>query len=203
MSPSSLIAATGLQDYFFQQIRQAFNNQKIDAAPHTEFYLVNMLSDFCHATKLHASPEKKQTPLAIQYLESLQMDQAEGFRLLKELGDFSLFFSGFFHDSLSRKTVDVDYYISMGGNAYHRLHSMIQSSKYGDAFRETFFELASNFVRFVDALSEISENCKVAKDSDLLRLYERWLSTGSERIRKKLNEFGIYPGSFQHPGTTH
>ena len=31
------------------------------------------------------------------------------------------------------------------------------------------------------------------RDRDLLRLYERWLRTGSERIRKLLLEAGLLP----------
>ena len=40
---------------------------------------------------------------------------------LRYLGDFSLFTSGFFSDSLSRRAVDVDYYVSMGEFAYGSL----------------------------------------------------------------------------------
>ena len=39
---------------------------------------------------------------------------------LKQIGDVSLFVSGFFSDSLRRKLVDVDYYVSIGGVAYQR-----------------------------------------------------------------------------------
>ena len=40
---------------------------------------------------------------------------------LRNLGDFSLFMSGFFPDSFRRRVVDVDYYVSMGEYAYGSL----------------------------------------------------------------------------------
>ena len=95
---------------------------------------------------------------------------------LKQIGDFSLFISGFFADSLHRKLVDVDYYVSIGGTAYTAL------SRYEtDTFSPVFAELAEKFIRFVDVLSEVSERASLCSNADLLRLYERWLKTGSRR----------------------
>jgi hypothetical protein len=107
---------------------------------------------------------------------------------LKQIGDLSLFMSGFFADSLHRKLVDVDYYVSIGGTAYTAL------SRYEtDAFSQVFAELADNFVGFVDVLSEVSERTSCSSNSDLLRLYERWLKTGSRRSGQLLAERGVVP----------
>jgi len=107
---------------------------------------------------------------------------------LKQIGDISLFVSGFFADSLTRKLVDVDYYVSIGGTAYTAL------SRYEtDTFSPVFAELAENFVRFVDVLSEVSERASCGSNADLLRLYERWLKTGSPRSGQLLAERGVVP----------
>jgi hypothetical protein len=107
---------------------------------------------------------------------------------LKEVGDLSLFVSGFFADSLRRKLVDVDYYVTIGGRAYDAL-----SRRETDAFSPVFAELAENFVAFVDVLSEVSERSSCASNVDLLRLYERWLRTGSSRSGQLLVERGVVP----------
>ena len=39
-------------------------------------------------------------------------------KLFRRIGDVSLYVGGFFQQSLSRKVVDVDYYIEVGGRAY-------------------------------------------------------------------------------------
>jgi len=62
-----------------------------------------------------------------------------------------------------------------------------------DTFSPVFAELADNFVRFVDVLSEVSERASCASNADLLRLYERWLKTGSRRSGQLLAERGVVP----------
>lgn len=198
-----LVRATGLEDYFRDEVRSAISNQKVPASDHTEFYLVRMLVDFSRSAALYDGGEQRELPLAIRYLQSLQAGRHEAFRLLKQLGDFALYISGFFQDSLNRRQVDLDYYICMGGNAYHRLSSLSRQRAISDSFEETFMELAEHFVRYVDVLGEVSERSKLFNASDLLRLYERWLSTGSERLKRKLNDHGIFPESFGKPETTH
>ncbi|KAB2843142.1 hypothetical protein F9K50_00435 [bacterium] len=188
-----LIHAAQVDDYFFEEVRSAFHKQKVRALPHTEFYLVRLLTDFCRRDNLYSAPGHEDTPLAILYLESLQSGGHEGLRLLKQIADFALYTSGFFQDSLLRQNIDLDYYASMGGSAYRRLHSRARETSHGEAFAETFRELSERFLHFVDVLAEISERSNILKDSDLLRLYEKWLSTGSERLKQKLEEFGIRP----------
>ena len=93
-------------------------------------------------------------------------------------------------DSLNRKLVDVDYYVSIGGSAYNAL-SRVET----DTFSPVFAELAEKFVGFVDVLSEVSERTSCASNADLLRLYEKWLKTGSRRSGQLLVERGVVPNS--------
>ena len=60
-------------------------------------------------------------PLALRLGRALGSGGLEQRARLRYLGDFSLFTSGFFSDSLSRRAVDVDYYVSMGEFAYGSL----------------------------------------------------------------------------------
>jgi hypothetical protein len=96
--------------------------------------------------------------------------------------------SGFFPDSFRRRTIDVDYYVSMGEYAYGSL-----SRRDEDAFAEVFGELARKFVGYMDVLADVSERTTVTSSADLLRLYEKWLRTGSSRDSRKLVDSGIVP----------
>ena len=58
-------------------------------------------------------------PLALKLAQALERSGSQQRATLKQVGDLSLFLSGFFADSLQRKLVDVDYYVSIGGYAYH------------------------------------------------------------------------------------
>ena len=60
---------------------------------------------------------------------------------------------------------------------------------------EVFSELSGRFTEFADLLSEISEASHLATNTSLLRLYERWIQTGSRRVAALLAERGIAPMS--------
>ena len=109
---------------------------------------------------------------------------------MRQIGDVALFVSGFFSDSLSRKLVDVDYYVSIGGCAYNAL-SRVET----DTFSSVFAELGEKFVGFVDVLSEVSERTSCSSNADLLRLYEKWVKTGSRRSGRLLVERGVVPNA--------
>jgi hypothetical protein len=115
--------------------------------------------------------------------------------LFRQVGDVSLYMAGFFQDSLSRKLVDVDYYIDMGGTAYQQV--VTRTSE--DTLRALYGELSEKFGRFVDVLAEISDKTSVRTEKDLLRLYELWVRTGSERAAKALQDAGINPSETVKP----
>jgi hypothetical protein len=76
----------------------------------------------------------------------------------------------------------------MGEYAYGSL-----SRRDEDAFAEVFGELARKFVAYMDVLADVSERTAVNSSADVLRLYEKWLRTGSVRDGRKLADSGIVP----------
>ena len=170
-------------EYFKELVEGALAHQRIAAGELTSFYVVNLLTGF-----LQRPAEEDETPLAFRLAEALDAAGMRQRANLKQIGDLSLFTSGFFADSLRRKLVDVDYYVSIGGTAYTAL-----SRNETDTFSPVFAELADNFIRFVDVLSEVSERASLCSNGDLLRLYERWLRTGSPRSGQRLAERGVVP----------
>jgi hypothetical protein len=110
------------------------------------------------------------------------------------MGDTALFVSGFFAQSLQDGAGGLRYYCDLGGHAYARLaHEHETPGRVGPA---VFGELASHFREFVDVLNEVSETTRLNTPLSLVRLYERWLQTGSRRAAALLGERGIAP----HPG---
>ena len=179
----AVVRRESASEYFKELVEGAIAHQRIAAGELTSFYVVNLLTGF-----LQRPAEEDETPLAFRLAEALEAAGMRQRSSLKQIGDISLFVSGFFADSLTRKLVDVDYYVSIGGTAYTAL------SRYEtDTFSPVFAELADNFVRFVDVLSEVSERASCGSNADLLRLYERWLKTGSPRSGQLLAERGVVP----------
>jgi hypothetical protein len=69
----------------------------------------------------------------------------------------------------------------------------------GRAFAEVFAELATKFRDFVDVLAEIRDSGRAADDFDLLRLYEVWMKTRSQRAERLLRANGIEPNTTIEP----
>jgi hypothetical protein len=173
-------------EYFKELVDGALAHQGIVANELTSFYVVQLLTGFLERRGDNATDE----PLGIQLARALEEGGFEQRAHLKQIGDVSLFVSGFFSDSLRRKLIDIDYYASIGGVAYHAL------SRYEtDTFSPVFAELAEKFIAFVDVLSEVSERSSCTSNQDLLRLYERWLKTGSRRSGQLLVERGVVPNA--------
>jgi hypothetical protein len=174
-------------EYFKDLVASSLARQHIHAADLTEYYLVNLLCQYVRLDAAAAAREDGE-PLAVRLARALQSVGSEQRARLRSLGDFSLFMSGFFSDSFRRRLVDVDYYVSMGEYAYGSLGKRDE-----DAFSEVFTELATKFVGFTDVLADISERTALSSHADALRLYEKWLRTGSERDGQRLVDRGILP----------
>lgn len=174
-------------EYFKDLVESSLARQHMQAADLTEYYLVNLLCQYIRLDAPSGLGDDGE-PLAVRLARALQSAGSEQRVRLRSLGDFSLFMSGFFSDSFRRKLIDIDYYVSMGEYAYASLGRRDE-----DAFSEVFAELANKFVGFTDVLADISERTALASHSDVLRLYEKWLRTGSERDGQRLVDRGILP----------
>jgi len=172
-------------EYFKELVDNALANQRMRAGELTAYYVVNLLAGF-----LQRPAEEDDEPLAFRFVRALESSGMRQRASLREIGDASLFISGFFSDSLRRKLVDVDYYVSIGGSAY-----TVLSRFDADTLSPVFGELAENFGRFVDVLSEVSERTSCTSNADLLRLYDKWLKTGSRRSGQLLVERGVVPNA--------
>src|SRR6185503_19084448 len=106
----------------------------------------------------------------------------------RRIGDVSLYVGGYFQESLNRKVVDVDYYIDIGGRAYGLVAGAEEPSH-----RSVYSELALKFKNLIDVLAEVSDQTQPRTEKDLLRLYELWVRTRSDRAAKALKEAGILP----------
>jgi hypothetical protein len=178
----TLVAA---EAYFHELVTDALARNKIKPQPETEFYLVHLLNRFV------STNSKLKEPLALMVKGAIEepLPQAKQ-QMFKHIGDISLYTAGYFQDSLSGKSVDVDYYISMGGIAYRHVCARTTD----EAHRELYRELAERFAKFVDVLADISSKTAGPKtQTDLLRMYDLWLQTKSERAARALQEAGIIP----------
>jgi hypothetical protein len=175
-------------EYFRELVEAAMQHQRLAAREVTSFYRVNLLAGFVHFDG--SSNGASEEALGVRFARALQQDGVRQRDELRQVGDMSLFVSGFFSDSLNRSLVDVDYYVQLGEYAYASLARQ-DDGTLGDVFDE----LAGKFPAFVDVLCEVSERTALTSNSDLLRLYEKWLRTGSRHSGDLLASRGIVPNA--------
>ena len=176
--------------FFKELVESALSRQQMRANELTSYYLVDLLCRFVRPDQRIPYNDNGDEPLAFRLERALESGGLEQRARLRNLGDFSLFMSGFFSDSFRRSVVDVDYYVSMGEYAYGSL-----SRREADAYGEVYSDLSRNFVPFMDVLADVSDQTTTRSSVDVLRLYEKWLRTGSPRDGQRLAERGIVPNA--------
>ena len=190
-----VLEVANLKEFFREHLHGALERQRVAIEDQTEHYVVNLLTLFARADALYEStPEgPRLKPLVVMLTEALEArSPGDRERGLQRLGDVSLFVAGFFAQSFSRKLIDIDYHIAMGGRAYRTLADGLVRGR-SRTLAQVFAELAEKFQPLVDALNDLSESSYRHTDRDILRLYEIWLKTGSRRSYRILRRLGVDP----------
>jgi hypothetical protein len=180
-----MLETGSLTALFHGLVQDAMQAQQIASSETTECYLVHLLERF-------AAPDRKDLldpPLGIDYLRAFELPAAQRFDKLRRVADTSLFVTGVFVDCLERGLVGADYYASLGRNAYAHLSNEMRRGGLGDSF----VELADRFPDFVRVLGAISALELFRTEQDTLRLYKRWLQTGSRHEAGLLIRRGVIP----------
>ena len=185
MGESPLIRRT-LTDFFRDLLQGAMRAHNVESSEDSEFYLVTLLERFAHPEAGWAS-----RPLALEYLESFHSPVAHRYSKLRHVGDTSLFLSGLFMESLERQIVPTSYYIALGRLAYQQLATLAGAP--GAARSDVFAEMAARFPDFVRVLTEISFAELFRGETQLVRIYTRWLRTRGQEDAQWLVRHGLVP----------
>lgn len=190
-SSSRVLTSGRLADYFEHRVRNAVDNQGAALDEHTQAYVVNLLASFATRDALVADDRTDllEEPLAVQMIRAMQAEPGRRFRLLRKIGDVSLYMTGYFSEALDRAPVDRSYYVDLGAGAYRRAAGSIAGST-DNPFRQLYCGLAARFGEIVEVLNEVSEHDQ-KRDVDILRLYDRYLETGSARLAARLAQLGV------------
>jgi hypothetical protein len=186
--PKSQPTLTAPHQFFSEELKTVMEKRGISAGPQSFEYLVDLMTRFLQSDTFfakNAEGKLEDNVLAQIYAQYVQSTPEMQQVLLRRLGDVCLMMTGFFADSLKRKVVDVDYYAGMGGAAYWQLSCNTSVGQ------PVYKELSVRFKTFSDVLGEMSERSGLQSNGDLLRLYEKWLYTGSDRLKNLLSEHGI------------
>jgi hypothetical protein len=200
--PSTIAIAPNITQYFQEVISDAIRVRQVEATVAATTYLVSLLCSFTHPDEEAGSSFNR--PLTFLLHDALEAPPAERFRRLRALGDHALYALGFFGGHIELKGVDRGYVSSVGSTAYTHAAAMLRtrarSHQAGQHGRErapdVLSELAAKFDRFAAVLADVAEGtlaCGARDERSIVKLYERWLKTGSSRLAEELGARGIVP----------
>jgi hypothetical protein len=185
--------SANLEGFFHDVVDDAMRQKQVAATEPAELYLVSLLTEYARPDA--RSSETLERPLTLLLDEALNAPPQERFERLRVLGDGVLYVSGFFAQHLETRGVEVRYVTSLGARAYDGAGRMLRGAA-NDNAPDLFFELAENFAEFAKLLNAVAEKLSLAaapSSLGLLKLYERWLKTGSEQLGSELMQRGLVP----------
>lgn len=168
-----------LASFFLEELIKINEKRGKELTQESVWYLSNVLLSGLNKEFVFRDNQK-------QYLVDLYdksrnaVSRQEKFINYKYLGDYSLFISGYFTESIS-DLVGVDYYIDMGSQAY------IQASLLNDG---PYIELSKRYPYCVSLINEFSAG-RISRSTDIFKLYSFWMSTKSKYAKEKLFTLGI------------
>jgi hypothetical protein len=201
MSSGKIDLSPDIDGFFEQAVNDAIRARQVEATAAAARYLAGILGDYARGA---IGDETLGRPLTFQLRDALAAAGAERFRRLRTIGDGVLYVLGFFGASFTRRGADRDYVMQVGSSAYGHASAMLRCNGNGSAAPDVLGELAQKYGRFVEVMGEIADGVLAAAagdDSGVLKIYERWQLSGSERLADELTQLGLFP--IRAPGGVH
>jgi hypothetical protein len=193
-----ILLSGNMNEFFRGVVDDAIRTRGYDATDAAESYVVALLADFARPDPLCG--ETLTRPLTLLLEEALSAVGLERFERLRTVGDGVLYVSGFFGDHLEQRGVHDDYVSILGARAYDFASQMLRqqgtTTTDGAAAPDLFRELAVKFDMFVELLRNVADALQAraaTTPSAMVRVYEKWLRTGSAPLAEALAARGMMP----------
>jgi hypothetical protein len=178
-------------------VDDAIRARGYEATDAAESYVVALLADFAKPDPLCGQTLTR--PLTLLLEEAMSAVGLERFERLRTVGDGVLYVSGFFGDHLEQRGVHDDYVSILGARAYDFASQMLRQRNAASdltAAPDLFRELAVKFDMFVELLRNVADALQAraaTTPSAMVRVYEKWLRTGSAPLAEALAARGMVP----------
>ena len=179
--------------FFVDEIEAAQEKLNIEVSPHSKLYLLHLLKHLSESRDFFFSDVVQEKPLGIVIMEALHKNLFERTRDLKAVGDLSLIFSGLYPEHLTRRTVDIDYFIETGKRSYSLLSEAYGPYRTKQELHNLYSLLVAEFISLIEILTEISGELNFMDEANIPRALSRWHSTRVRRYLEILNRHRIVP----------
>jgi hypothetical protein len=183
--------------FFAGLVGEALEERRVEATEAVRVYVSGLLADYARPGAL--TRDALERPVTLLLAEAKESVGRERFERLRALGDGTLYVCGFFAEHLENRGVTLRYVESIGAQAYDGAASMLRRSGVADGSSapDVFGELAAHFETFVGLIESIADRLVAQSGTGshggVLRLYERWLRTGSNELASALGAQGLVP----------
>ncbi len=189
---ASIAIAPSMSQFFHEVVADALKARHLDTSAEAAGYLVGVLCEYAHPNEEAHSTFSE--PVTFLLRDALEAPGPERLRRLRQLGDGVLYALGFFGEHLTQRGADRKYIEQVGATAYQHAAAMLRLRTVRSAQPSIFSELAAKFERYAAVLGDVAEETlgSMVRDSQsLVKVYERWLRTGSTRLAGELGLHGI------------
>ncbi|MEE4277236.1 MAG: hypothetical protein V2I82_02070 [Halieaceae bacterium] len=187
-SSDALASSPSLELYFTEQLQEHRQSLRPPPADDTLWYLSHMLARFGRSESLFAYEDGRfdLRPLALLYGDAMEAeDDHQRCLFLQQLGDMALFLGALFPERFTRRGIQQDYVVGMGGSAYDYLAGNARGN------RHVFQELAGMFTKLLELVAVACSRDAGASDETILALYQRWMHSRDPIIARQLRGLGI------------
>lgn len=188
----TIVTTSDVCGFFREAVDDALKEGRVEASDGARQYLADMLAGRYGQGVPRDAFDK---PVTLLLDEALHAPATARLEKLRDVGDGTLALTGLYHDHLERRGVDARYVGSVGKTAYGTAAGLLSRGDSPTTI-DLFGELAEKFDRLVEALHRVADLIFAApgKGPDaILRVYERWLRTGSTTLERTLMAEGLLP----------
>jgi hypothetical protein len=190
----TIVAARSVSHFFGEVVEDSIRQRGVEATDGATRYLVALLADYAHPDR--RAGETLERSLTLLFDEAINTpDPADRFERLRCLGDGVLYGCGFFGDHFEARGIDPKYLHGLGTRAYGAASGMLRTRP-EKREPDLFAELAEKFDAFVAIVADVADQT-IAMGTEtsrgIVKVYERWLKTGSDRLATALTSRGVMP----------
>jgi hypothetical protein len=180
--------------FFEELVLVARDERRVEATDAATAYVAGLLADYARPGAL--SRDTLERPFTLLLAEAEESAGGERFERLRALGDGVLYVRGLYAEHLETRGVALRYVSSVGARAYEGARHMLTRAGTASPATDVFGELAEHFDAFVELLGAVADRLMargVASNGAVVKLYERWLRTGSTALGEALVAQGLVP----------
>jgi hypothetical protein len=187
-SSNQPITETSLSIYFKDRVSECAQRYKPPPHEDTCWYLSTLLDRYGRSEQffLYEDGRYALRPLALLYGDAKEAtNERERCLMLQQLGDMALFLGALFPGRFTRRGIQQDYVVGMGGGAYDYLAENSRQN------RHIFAELANTFTRMLELVANACSRENSLGVEDVMGLYQRWRQTRDPVVGNQLQAIGI------------